>query len=247
MNIALTETAHVELARAASELSPALRQRLAHEWACAGQAQHASTAAYGRFALELLASDAPRGLVTGVHRAALDEIRHAQRYFDLASIYERATVVAQPVVLDAHTLSRLDLQRAVYTAVIDGCVGETLAAVEAAHASSLSQWRTLRALLATIAHEESAHASLAFRFISWAIDKHGSSLRSTARDAFETAAARVRALPLPQPDPQARTVLAHGRLCARERHVLRLRALDQLVAPLAHELCPRRPQSSVPS
>src|SRR5262245_17579998 len=65
----------------------------ASAWAAAGVAEHASVAAFGRLALELLRFAAPLELVRAVHAAALDEIAHAEACFRLAERYGGAKVV----------------------------------------------------------------------------------------------------------------------------------------------------------
>jgi hypothetical protein len=54
------------------------RARRAAAWASAGAGEHASIAAFARLALQLLRHGAPTALLSGVHQAALDEIRHSE-------------------------------------------------------------------------------------------------------------------------------------------------------------------------
>jgi hypothetical protein len=236
MSCDASQSSRAELARTAGALVPELRRQLASEWARAAQFEHASIASFGRFALELLAVGAPPQLVADAHRAALDEIRHAQLCFGIASAYAGETLGPGPLAIEARMFTGFELQAAVRSAVIEGCVGETLAAVEAQHACALTQVPPIRSALSAIAREESEHASLAYRFVGWAVRAHGAALQATVQSAFDAASRQLRALDAPAANPAARVLEAHGRLCERERHVLRLRALDQLIAPLAHEL-----------
>ena len=236
MHAESNDTSHTELAQTASALAPVLREQLAREWTRAAQFEHASIASFGRFAFELLALGAPPQLVADAHRAALDEIRHAQLCFGIASAYAGKSLGPGPLPVDASVLRTIDLHTAVRAAVMEGCVGETLAAIEAQHSCALTQVAAVRSALGSIAREEAEHAGLAYRFVSWAVSAHPDTIRSTVRSAFNLASEHLRGIETPRSDPNARALEAHGRLCARERHVLRLRALDQLIAPLAHDL-----------
>jgi hypothetical protein len=63
------------------------RDVLAAAWTEAALFEHASVASFSRVSLELLAAGAPSELVELAHRAALDEVHHAQLCFTLASAY----------------------------------------------------------------------------------------------------------------------------------------------------------------
>jgi hypothetical protein len=73
------------------------RARLARHWKRAAAAEHASIAAFSRHSLQLMALGAPRRLVQQTHEAALDEIRHAQMAYTLASVYGGADVGPGPL------------------------------------------------------------------------------------------------------------------------------------------------------
>jgi hypothetical protein len=54
--------------------------------------------------------------------------------------------------------------------VREGCVGETLAALEAAEALQHCEDEAARPVLERIAAEEAQHAQLAWRFVAWALE-----------------------------------------------------------------------------
>jgi hypothetical protein len=159
----------------ADGLSPALtsvdavmRQRLSQEWTRAGQFEHASIAAFARFMLELLAFAAPAELVADTARAIDDERRHAKLCFALASAYAgRAT---GPAALDIDgALGPSDLGRSLLTTIREGCIGETVAALEAAELAQRVTDPVVRQVLEGIAGDEKRHAELAFRFVKWTL------------------------------------------------------------------------------
>lgn len=119
----------------------ARRRPLADRWLEAAQMEHASIASFGRFALQLLRLGAPAELVQNAHVAALDEIEHARICFALASAY--AGRAYGPGGLDGISGEfPSDLRTVLCANVEEGCVGETLAALEAAFERAIAGART---------------------------------------------------------------------------------------------------------
>src|SRR5688572_10054793 len=75
-----------------SDLFDSARERAAEYWANAGLFEHASVAAFARFALQLLALGAPADLVASAQAAMADEIEHARLCFGLAWRYRGRSV-----------------------------------------------------------------------------------------------------------------------------------------------------------
>lgn len=115
--------------------------------------EHASVAAFARLSLSLLAFGAPPDLIADAHRAALDEIRHAQIAFASAGGAIGPGPCAAFGELHAHrTLAEMAAET-----YRDGCIGETIASLE------------LRKTAPTMADEEARHADLAWRIVEWAL------------------------------------------------------------------------------
>jgi hypothetical protein len=153
----------------ASELSAGDRTALASYFTRAALMEHASIAAFARFALELLHLGAPLELVSGAQRAMGEELEHARLCFALASRYAGKDVGPGPLSV-AGCLDQLSLEAAVRSAVREGCVGETVAAVQAAEALEHARDEEVRAVLARIQRDEFDHARLAFLFVRWALE-----------------------------------------------------------------------------
>ena len=64
----------------------------------------------------------------------------------------------------------------------EGCIGETVAAVEAAEALEHAVDPMVRDALARIAKDELRHADLAWQFVRWALDRGGRNLSDRWRD-----------------------------------------------------------------
>jgi hypothetical protein len=132
----------------------------------AARLEHASVAAFARFQLQLLALGAPANLVQGAAEAMMDEIRHTQKGFALASGYLGEALSPGPLDLSG-VFSKGDAADALREAVLEGCVGETCAALEAEHAYAAATDPSVRAALSEIAEDERQHALLAWRFVGW--------------------------------------------------------------------------------
>jgi len=220
-------------------LTPELRRALAASWLDAALMEHASIAAFARFSLELLALGAPPDLLRDAAQAMSDEQRHAELCFGLASAY--AGEPLGPGALDVRRcLQDVALGAVLVTTFLEGCLGETLAAVEARERAHRVQDPVLEAALHRIAEDEARHAALAWRFVKWALGESGAGLEDALFAALETERARVvTGEPLPRgvSDEVAR---AHGLLSPAERARLRRETLDEIAAPCLLALCPPR-------
>ncbi len=149
------------------DVDPSARRRAIDEWTRTAVLEHASVAEFSRVALSLLAFGAPASLIRGAHEAALDEIAHAEIAFGIASALAGAPLGPGP--LDTHQRPYADLVSLVRATIEDGCVGESLASVEAAVAAEHASDPTIRAALERIARDEARHARLAYEIVLWAL------------------------------------------------------------------------------
>ncbi len=196
----------------------ALRRRLAALWLDDATAEHASVASFARATLELLAVGAPPELVFAAQQASLDEVRHAQTCFTLAALY--AGEAAEPGPLPVPTLRSPDLLSLACDTFLEGCVGETLAALAALRAARHCQIPAVREALTGIADDEARHAELAWATLAYAARNGGPEVAEAVRALAEPLRAAAMAEPAPMPDDAnddelpAALLLAHGRLPA---------------------------------
>jgi hypothetical protein len=154
------------------------RATLAKAWTASGLLEHASVASFSRFSLSLLAAGAPAALVHETHRAALDEIVHARLCFALASAYRGAAIAPGPFPIAGDVPVSASLAAIAASAVEEGCIGETVAAVIASEQLARATDPAVRAALARIASDEARHAELAWRTVTWAVRTGGSEVRA---------------------------------------------------------------------
>jgi hypothetical protein len=148
--------------------------------------------------------------VDAAHDAARDEVRHARACFSLASAYAGADVGPGAFKLEGALEIRTELEQVAVSAVLEGCIGETLAAVQAAEQLARATDPAVRGALATIAEDEARHAELAWRFVAWAIGAGGEPVRRAVLAAFDSALASAPEV-ADHPGVDATALAEHGR------------------------------------
>jgi hypothetical protein len=162
------------------------RRQLGELWLEDARNEHASIAAFGRLALDLLALGAPAELVTRTHAAALEEVEHARLTFSLASAYLGAPV-SPGAFADAAAPHSASLgaraERVAFECVIDGDLGEGIAARAAAIAARRDELDpVVGAVLEIISRDEASHAELAREIVAWLLS-HPALFASAERGA----------------------------------------------------------------
>jgi hypothetical protein len=212
-------------------LSQLERDVLAQAWTEIGQMEHASIAAFARFNLQLLSLGAPCSLVEECNQAIADETRHARLAFSLGSHYAARPIGPGALPLDG-ALTATTLAEVLDLVVVEGCIGETVAALEAAEALAHCQDDAVRKVLRQIQQDETRHAALAWRFVAWAVEQDPSLARRVAeRLAAYSSPATLTATGSPRVD-----TLAHGILTAAVRSQVRQAALRDVILPCAAQL-----------
>jgi hypothetical protein len=199
--------------------------------------EHASIAAFARFALQLLAAGAPPDLILAAQRAMADETNHARLAFALASAYADRDLGPGPLCVD-RCLDETDLPGLVATVFAEGCIGETLAAVEAREALEHARDPAVVAVLETIAEDETRHAELAWKTTAWAIAVGGDAVRERLGAAIAQEMARADAAP-DGGCTAGEEWLAHGVVSESLRGQLRRSVLANVVAPGIRQLLAR--------
>ena len=224
-----------ELEEASASIDdPELRAAVSRGWIEQGLMEHASVAAFARFSLQLLSLGAPPDLITRAADAMQDEIRHARACFALARRHTGEDVGPGPLSVDG-ALDCFDLTNVVLDTIAEGCIGETVAALEAAEALSHCEDPAAREVLRRISVEEGRHAELAWQFVSWALETGPESLKERVRGAFIEALAGARREPVHM-TPRDRDLLRHGLVSEGLRGPLRAGVLAEVVGPCAKAL-----------
>ena len=209
-------------------LSTESRARIGEGFAEDAALEHASVAEFSRFALSLMSLGAPARLVAAAHRAALDEIRHAEISFGLASAFLGRDLGPGALALDRAEPLPTTLTELVITTLRDGCIGETIASLLAAVAARSAD-APIGPALSAIADDEREHASLAYAVVKWAIEAATPAERETIRAAIDAAIASAT-------DPGALAVAAdddsrYGRVPPHVARGVHRAALAEVIVP----------------
>jgi hypothetical protein len=223
-----------------SGLSAAVRDQLAAHWAAIGRMEHASIAAFARFTMHLLALGAPPELVRASQEAMNDELGHTLLAFGLASAYGGRPLGPGALPIEG-ALEHFEAPQVVATLIREGCVGETVAAIEASTALQEATDPAVRSVLRRIAREELRHAELAWRTLAWLVGTG-----RISRDAVERELARARAeadgrVPLPS---DARDLREHGVVSEARRDAIRRATFESIVGPCSRRVLGSGPRSA---
>ncbi len=194
-------------------------------------AEHASVASFARATLELMAVGAPADLVRTCQQASLDEIEHARLAFAQASRFAGTEIAPGPLVCPP--LRAASLAQVAVDTFVEGCVGETLAALSAERARAGATDASVCSTLDRIARDETAHAALAWRTVAWAVGEGGDDVR---RALVAVATDLRRSLVMPGADDanagaNAAELARFGRLTSRDHRRISLQAWNEIIEP----------------
>lgn len=215
-----------------THLTQGERRALAARWETIASMEHASIAAFARFALQLLSVGAPAELLERTHAAMADETRHARVAYGIGSRYAGHDIGPAPLALDG-ALADQDFLALVVNTVLEGCIGETVAAAEAAWGSMHAQDRVLTDVLADIAADEAKHAELAFAFVHWAVRRDprlAPVVLATVEQELVSLAPRAPAL-------ADGWLSRHGLLPDARRWELKREVLEEMTLPCLRAIC----------
>lgn len=145
-------------------------------WLHDAQKEHASVPAFTRISWLLAAVGAPASLLTWSHRAAMEEIEHAQKCFALAAGYGGRSFTVEPMP-DLLLGGLNDVKDPLVTLAVeslkDGCLLEDFNADVAAKCASVCEEPVTKKVLEQIAREERSHADFSWALIDWLVNTHG--------------------------------------------------------------------------
>lgn len=141
-----------------------LRAELAAGWTAAGLGEHAAVAAFAKLVLDLVAHGAPPDLIRRSLEAALDEVRHAERAFAVASAYAGRPVGPGPLSDGAPT----PLAALAAETWVDGVIGESVSADVLGELAERSADPVVAGVLREASGDERVHTALARDVVTWA-------------------------------------------------------------------------------
>lgn len=165
-----------QLSACFARLSPEHRAFLAEHYTREARYEHASVAAFSRVSLSLLAHGAPGELVAETHRAAIDEVAHAERMFLIASAALGYEIGPGSLDLAGALGGGTSLADLASEALREGAFGELAAAMVLREEAAVAP-EPVRALVSATADDEERHVELAWRTVAWALERGGNAVR----------------------------------------------------------------------
>lgn len=222
------------------EATVAVDAALARAWLFDAQHEHAAVASFARFSMQLLALAAPSRLVDQALVAARDEREHAMLFFGFARAHGGVAVGPGPLDVRGALDDAEDPIAAVVATVREGCIAETISAMQLRRACETTVDPDRRRALDRVLEQELQHVELAWSFVAWACAHGDARMREAVAAAFEGA---DRWIPR-GPDDDARTEDASrwrdaGRLTRADADAIARSTIRQLVRPLGRELLAR--------
>eukprot|EP00591_Stephanopyxis_turris_P008427 CAMPEP_0195512918 /NCGR_PEP_ID=MMETSP0794_2-20130614/4709_1 /TAXON_ID=515487 /ORGANISM="Stephanopyxis turris, Strain CCMP 815" /LENGTH=467 /DNA_ID=CAMNT_0040640807 /DNA_START=16 /DNA_END=1419 /DNA_ORIENTATION=- len=154
------------------------RDSLAAKWRNRAQYEHASVASFSKFAIHLQSVAAPPDLVRASHKAAIQEIGHAQLCLSTANLFAPISFTFGQLPVSSIQIDGT-LKSIAYSTAAEGAVGETVAAFRAAIEHQLAMehggLEHIKKVLRTIMYEEAQHAVLAWKTLQWVLKEASTS------------------------------------------------------------------------
>jgi hypothetical protein len=230
------------------DVDEATRPAVVAGWLRDARMEHASIASFARFVMDLVALGAPADLVHDAGVALLDEVEHARLCFSVAAHFGGKAFGPASFDAAAAASPARDFEQILRSVVMEGCVGETVAAYVASQRLASASDPVARAALTRIAEDETRHAELAFRFVAWARASRPETALAIVDAAFEAALgdSEVATEELDCGEIDPRVLAAAGLMGASdERRAIR-EALVGVVRPVADALRARALTSALP-
>lgn len=202
------------------------RDRLAKEWTRVARAKHEAIGTWARFIARLQTMGAPFELLCQATQAVQAATEHSEVCFAIASAYSKTPVGPRPLSVQ-RCPSEMTVEEVFLLAFNEGCVSETITALEAAEAAERAVDPVIRAAWQRIARDGERHAALAWRFVKWGVSRN-STLAARLSEEFDTTLAALSDRALDVEAIEGRLLQA-GILTRSLRRQLRAEALTRVI------------------
>ena len=220
-------------------VAPEIREVLATAWSDEGCYEAASVGSFARFVLELVGQGAPPSLIADAQRALGEEVGHARAFFGLASVYGGRSVGPSQLDVSNAIDGSADALVVAKRLASEGCIAESISALQLAVAASRAEDPGLRERLLAIAEQELRHAELAWRALAWMLRRGDDRMRQSIATVFANATDFVPKATSAADALPAQVLHRAGRLTFDERYMLAERALQSIIAPAVDRLLAR--------
>ncbi len=240
----------VDWSRSTVEQLPApLRAGLAAMWRARMVSEHRAVGIFQLYGLDLLAAGAPAEVLSLACRAALDEVRHAELFARLTTIYSGAPETPPPGIPPLSEDMSISLDHQVAREALHLSVGsETFSAVLLQEKRERASDPVVRDVLGVVIADEIHHARMGWAFLSALVAGEGDKAASMHAllqrelvplfdDLTRAMFGDPRALPEPGVAADERPLAtAHGWMSTRDEYALFRQAIDEVWIPGLREM-----------
>ena len=146
-------------------------QDIGRRWLVQAEAEHASVASFARHTLQLMSIGAPSELLVASQKASVDEIKHSKMCYGFASAFLGSDLGPGSLEVNG-SLEGMDLKEITRSVIQEGCIEETLSALEARFAAHIAEDNAVKTVASEIASDEIRHAQLAWDTIAWILERY---------------------------------------------------------------------------
>lgn len=219
----------------AHELTPEQRARVAACWTRRLEAEYIAISTFSVLSLDLCAARAPADILSMVHRAAIDEIRHAEYCCRLAEIYggKAITPVAKLSNLPDDK-KKPKVQQALQNALLVSSVAETYATVVLGAVRDRTTDPPTRAVMDNIWADEIQHARIGWAYLSFCFANGGQPERTAAEAMIPMSLKGVAAMidkPRPTTGPIDDALARHGMMSPEDERQLFVKSVREVLVP----------------
>lgn len=146
-------------------------------WLHRASCEHASVASFSIHSVELIHLGAPCNIVEKVHKAALDEIKHAELCYTIASQYSQLKIEDAgpygPSEIQYESITPSTDPKSIFICTLkEACINETISAVEAYQCYVNAIDPVIKDVLYEITKDELGHADLGWETAAWMLKKY---------------------------------------------------------------------------
>ena len=119
----------------------------------------------------MISVGAPTKLLIASQKASIDEIHHAQISYRLSSEFMKESFSPGTLSIKG-SLESGNIEQMIKSTIHEGCIEETVSAVEAHHNARMAKTKDIKDFIFKIATDETNHAQLAWDSMKWVIDRY---------------------------------------------------------------------------
>lgn len=216
------------------ELTADERARLGKTWMTRSQAEYLAISTFAILSVDLTAAGAPADMLSLCHRAAIDEVRHAELCIRAASLYTGKQELPIPGMSNLPNDTTVPkLHQALANTLLVSCISETYATTILAETRDRTTDPCIREVLTAIYSDEIMHARMGWAYLRYCLELDQEGITAAASEMIRIGVEGVaRVVETPRRnDAMSDAMRAHGTMLPAEERVIFAQCIDEVIAP----------------